>query len=158
MFLNKPFFLLRLTIFHLTSPFWDLWSTLTPFRSQKGRRLWPELVLSALSRWRFTFVFLKMVFFCETKVVSKFKLVFFCETKVVSSHFGGIFFLSRVSKDWNSCFLAKIHHMLGFKINITFVIWGFWIFYFLGRLRLFVLSVLQKGGNFFNISSEKGKN
>ena len=103
MFLNKPFFLLRLTIFHLTSPFRDLWSTLTPFRSQKGRRLWPELVLSALSRWRFTLVFLKMVFFCETKVVSKFKLVFFCETKVVSSHFGGIL----VSKAYDSCFFPK---------------------------------------------------
>ena len=92
MLLNKPLFLVRLSIFHLTSSCWHLWSTLTRFRSQKGRRLWLELVLSALSTWRFTFVFLKMVFFCETKVVSKFKLVFFCETKVVSSHFGGIFF------------------------------------------------------------------
>ena len=114
MLLNKPLFLVRLSIFHLTSSCWHLWSTLTRFRSQKGRRLWLELVLSALSTWRFTFVFLTMVFFCETKVVSKFKLVFFCETKVVSSHFGGIFFLSRVSKVKNSCFLAKIHHMLGF--------------------------------------------
>ena len=61
---------------------------------------------------------LENVFFCETKVVSKFKLVFFCETKVVSSHFGGIFFLSRVSKVKNSCFLAKIHHMLGFILNL----------------------------------------
>ena len=64
-------------------------------------------------------MFLKNVFFCETKVVSKFNLVFFCETKVVSSHFGGIFFLSRVSKVKNSCFLTKIHHMLGFNRSLN---------------------------------------
>ena len=43
---------------------------------------------------------------------------FFGDTKWFQDNFG-VFFLSKVSRAFNSCFLAKTHNTLGFEITIS---------------------------------------
>ena len=95
--------------FTLRTCFWNLKQKFTRLHVLKVLRLWLEDVLISLLTGRLSPVFSKKVFFCETKVVSKLNFVSFCETKVVSQifqQFWWYFFLSKVSRAQNSCFLA----------------------------------------------------
>ena len=60
-----------------------------------------------------------MVFFCETKVVSRWFQIFQFETTFALRWFQAplevFFFLDKVSRPKKSQNLAQIHHMLGFK-------------------------------------------
>ena len=112
------------------------------FQSKTGLVFDSKTCLFSLTKSCIPSYFWLWVSFFETqsgfKVVSnslflKPKVVFFFLTR-----WGGIFFCSLVSRSEKSCFLAKIHHKLGFSGNRTI------FFYFL--LTIFSETRTKNGG------------
>ena len=104
----------------LRTCFLNLKQKLTRLRVLKVLRLWLEDVLISLLISRFQVLFLKKVFFFETKVVSKLNLVSFCETKVVSlifQSFWWYFFFVESFKGSKWLFFGQNSPYVGFHIE-----------------------------------------